>query len=264
MSTSNLTLHRYKRTGKGYNEALGNGVELALMLIPAGEFMMGAAEDETDSRDDERPLHLVKVPQFLMGRYPVTQAQWKAVAEYEQVERKLDPDPSRFKGDNRPVEQVSWYEAVEFCKRLSSRTGREYGLPSEAEWEYACRAETETPFHFGKIITVEVANFFSSDSKREYKGETTPIDYFGIANAFGLCDMHGNVLEWCQDQWHDNYEQAPTDGSAWLSSDESASSVLRGGSWYHSPGYCRSASRSYYAPVNRHFSIGFRVVCHAP
>lgn len=226
--------------------------------------MMGAAPDEPDSGEEERPRHLVKVSQFLMGRYPVTQAQWRAVARLKKVESDLKAEPSKFKGDNRPVEQVSWYEAVEFCKRLSIHTGREYGLPSEAEWEYACRARTETPFHFGEIITTELVNYYDETSKREYQNETTPVDYFGIANAFGLCDMHGNIWEWCQDHWHDNYKGAPMDGSAWVTTDENVRRVARGGSWYDNPRNCRSAYRYYGYPENRYNVTGFRVVCCAP
>ncbi|MBT9310820.1 formylglycine-generating enzyme family protein [Leptothoe kymatousa TAU-MAC 1615] len=234
------------------------------MLIPAGEFMMGAAADDPDGRDEERPQHLVKVPQFLMGQYPVTQAQWRVVAGFEQVERTLEPDPSKFKGDNRPVEQVSWYEAVEFCQRLSAKTGREYGLPSEAEWEYACRAGTETPYHVGEKITAEIANIAEPNSREEYQDEHTPVNYFNVANAWGLCDMHGNVLEWCQDHWHGNYDKAPNDGSAWLTDNEDSRRVLRGGSWFNSPRHCRSASRYFSTPDDRDIRIGFRVVCRAP
>ena len=269
-SPSNLTLHRYKRTNQGYIEDLGNGVTLTLMLIPAGEFMMGALETETGSQGSERPQHLVKILQFLMGRTPITQAQWKAVAELPQVELSLDPAPSNFKfnGKNHPVERVSWYEAIEFCKRLSAHTGRQYGLPSEAEWEYACRAGTTTPFHFGEMITTKVANY----NGRAYAGGATggtyvatiPVNYFNVANAFGLCDMHGNVWEWCEDHWHENYEGMPIDGSAWLSKDEQADRIVRGGSWDFDPGYCRSASRYFYTSAIRYITVGFRVVCRAP
>ncbi|MFM7888601.1 MAG: formylglycine-generating enzyme family protein, partial [Pseudanabaena sp.] len=155
----NLTLHRYRRTNKSYTEDLGDGVTLTLMLIQEGEFEMGASQEESKSRDNERPQRTVRVSQFLMGRYAVTQAQWRVVAGYEPVSRELKPDPSDCKGDNRPVENVSWDDAQEFCKRLSVKTGKDYRLPSEAQWEYACRAGTETPFHYGEIITTELANY---------------------------------------------------------------------------------------------------------
>ncbi|WP_031292650.1 formylglycine-generating enzyme family protein [Leptolyngbya sp. Heron Island J] len=266
-SASNLTLHRYKRTNQGFVEDLGNGVTLTLMLIPAGEFLMGSVEDEPDSRDEERPQHLVRVPQFLMGRYPVIQRQWRAVAGLEKVAIDLNPEPSGFKGDNHPVEQVSWFEAVEFCKRLSVQTGREYGLPSEAEWEYACRAGTEAPYHFGVMISSDIGNFrgglLAEGPEGSNGGRTTPVTQFGVANVFGLCDMHGNVWEWCQDHWHDNYEQAPTDGSAWLTSNKNIMRVLRGGSWYSRPWYCCSASRFVTSSGHYDNTIGFRVTCHA-
>ena len=194
------------------------------------------------------------------------------------MNREIDPDPSYFKGDDRPVEQVSWFEAVEFCDRLSHHTGRTYRLPSEAEWEYACRAGTTSPFHFGETITTDLANYRGTDEpsfdwsgsygrgpKGIYREETTPVGSFGIANAFGLYDMHGNVWEWCQDHWHDNYEGAPTDGSAWVDAvaEKGASRVLRGGSWYSYPAFCRSAVHPFNDPGYRFNSYGFRVVCSA-
>ncbi|NJO63996.1 MAG: formylglycine-generating enzyme family protein [Richelia sp. RM2_1_2] len=266
-------IERYRRTGLHFVESLGSGVELEMVLIKGGTFTMGAPEDEEGSSDDERPQHQVTVPTFFMGKYQVTQAQWKAAANLPQVERELQPEPSNFKGDNRPVEQVSWYDAVEFCARLSNHTGRKYSLPSEAEWEYACRAGTTTPFHFGETITSELANYnanytYGASPEGEYREETTPVGSFGVANVFGLYDMHGNVWEWCLDDWHDNYEGAPENGSAWfVSEDDNLSqkqgrAVLRGGSWSGNPPSCRSAYRSnYITRVNSISSFGFRVVC---
>jgi formylglycine-generating enzyme required for sulfatase activity len=203
-----------------------------------------------------------------MSKYPVTQAQWKFVASLPQVNRELKPEPSYFQGENRPVEGVSWYDAVEFCDRLSEYTGRNYRLPSEAEWEYACRAGTTTPFHFGKTITSELANYnaeytYGTGKKGIYRKETTEVGHFGVANAFGLYDMHGNVWEWCADQWHDNYEEAPTDGSAWIvdNSNDYQLRLLRGGSWFGSPVVCRSAYRSINNPDFVSDFIGFRLVC---
>jgi formylglycine-generating enzyme required for sulfatase activity len=149
-----------------------------------------------------------------MGKFPVTQAQWRAVAALPKINTDLDPDPSYFNGANRPVEQVSWDEAMEFCRRLSKKTGRDYRLPSEAEWEYACRAGTNKPFHFGKRITSDLANYngnsvYGNAPKGKYREETTPVGSLKVANAFGLYDMHGNVWEWCADGWHENYEGAP-------------------------------------------------------
>jgi formylglycine-generating enzyme required for sulfatase activity len=266
---NHLSLYRYKRTNKSYTEDLGNGVKLTLMLIPAGEFSMGAPQEELESRNEERPQRLVRVSQFLMGRYPVTQAQWRAVAGYDRIAQDLDPDPSDFKGDNRPVENVSWDDAQEFCKRLSAQTGKDYWLPSEAQWEYACRAGTTTPFHFGETITSELVNYdgtetYNNSPKGEYRKTTTDVGSFP-ANEWGLHDMHGNVWEWCEDDWHNSYDGAPSDGSAWVESDrENTSRLLRGGSWDHNPRYCRSAYRYYHSRDYRNNRLGVRVCCVPP
>jgi formylglycine-generating enzyme required for sulfatase activity len=202
-----------------------------------------------------------------LGRYLITQAQWRVVAGYEPITKDLTPNPSRFKGDNLPVENIRWVDAQEFCQRLSAKTGKNYRLPSEAEWEYACRAGTVTPFHFGETISTELANYQGSETynngpKGEYRGETTKVGVFP-ANPFGLYDMHGNVWEWCEDDWHGNYEGAPSDGSAWVELDRSNTyKLVRGGSWFNLPFSCRSASRSSFNGIN--YDVGFRVVCEPP
>ncbi|NJM48153.1 MAG: formylglycine-generating enzyme family protein [Alkalinema sp. RU_4_3] len=262
------TLTPVKRRGQvqGYVERLGDDVAIEMMQILGGTFMMGAPKGETNSGVSERPTHSVTVPSFSMGRYPVTQAQWRFVAGLPQVDRKLDLDPSRFKGDDRPVEQVSWLEAIEFCTRLSKYTGQDYRLPTEAEWEYACRAGTKTPFHFGETILPDIANYdgnytYGSGVKGLYREGTTPVGSFQIANSFGLYDMHGNVWEWCMDDWHDDYKKAPGDGSAWIDnkSPEKALKVLRGGSWNTVPRDCRSASRIGLSSDFRIYRFGFRL-----
>ncbi|MGD1854671.1 MAG: formylglycine-generating enzyme family protein [Leptolyngbyaceae cyanobacterium] len=271
-----LTLRRTTATAKYYTEpldVLGDAIPLQMLLIPGGTFTMGSPDDELERSDSEGLQHDVIVPQFFMGRYPVTQAQWQAVAALPQIEQELAANPSEFKGANRPVEQVSWYDAMEFCKRLSIHTGRPYRLPSEAEWEYACRAGTTTPFHFGKTLISEVANydsikFYGDDGtlpnsdlpSGEYRQETTFVNHFDVANDFGLCDMHGNVLEWCQDIWHDSYEGAPTDGSAWTTNGNDKYRILRGGSWAVESENCRSACRITFQPNARDSMLGFRVV----
>lgn len=258
-------------------EDLGNGVQIEMVQIPGGNFTMGAANGEKDKSNTELPRHQVTVQPFFMGKHTVTQAQWKAVASLPKVNRELDADPSIYKGVNRPVEQVSWYDAVEFCDRLAAHTQRQYRLPSEAEWEYACRAGTTTPFHFGETITSELANYnakhiYSSGVEGMYRKETTSVGSFKVANLFGLYDMHGNVWEWCLDDWHENYKGAPADGSAWFDTNDNLSEkkerpVVRGGSWVSLPRFCRSACRyNYFDNVRRgsHLShIGFRVVCAA-
>ena len=275
-------IKRQKQKLRGYREYIGE-VPLEMFLIPSGTFTMGSPESEEGSYDDERPQHNVTISEFLMGRYPVTQGQWRAIASRAdlKVKQDLDPDPSEFKEPykgidrwQRPVEQVNWYEAVEFCQRLSKLTGRNYRLPSEAEWEYACRAGTTTPFHFGETISTDLANYngtgdegsYGRGLKGEYRQETTPVGYFQVANSFGLSDMHGNVWEWCADDWHDNYENAPTDGSAWVDGNKENSTEsytgLRGGSWASYPNLCRSAIRSFYYRRDDHYDvIGFLLVC---
>ena len=186
-------------------QALG----LILKDIPAGSFLMGSPSSEGGRYSDEGPQHTVTLPAFRMSDAPITQAQWRWVAtNLPQVERPLEPSPSRFQGDDRPVERVSWLDAQEFCARLTAATGTKFSLPSEAQWEYACRAGTTTPFNTGDSLSHDQANFGGK------VGETTPVRKYA-PNAWGLHDMHGNVWEWCQDSWHASYEGAPTDGSAW-------------------------------------------------
>ncbi len=268
---------------------------LTLIEIPAGSFLMGSPPEEPERSDDEGPQHEVKLASFFMSQTPITQAQWREVAGWqpspaERWGRDLNSDPSHFQNregqaegevrlfeaeantDNRPVENVSWLDAMEFCNRLSQRTGRTYSLPSEAQWEYACRAGTTTPFNFGETIGSELANYdgnyaYADEPKGIYRAQTTPLGMLP-ANAWGLHDMHGNVWEWCQDEWHESYEGAPTDGRAWVDAAEGEKSkesamnkLLRGGSWYGIPRFCRSAYRFRIQPVNASYRVGFRVVC---
>jgi formylglycine-generating enzyme required for sulfatase activity len=269
--------------------------QLTLLWIPPGRFWMGSPETEPQRRDSESPQHLVQLQGFFMSQTPITQAQWREVAGWkegpgEQWGREMKTDPSRFQSkewpevnevrllqgesntDQRPVELVSWEDAMEFCYRLSKRTGRTYTLPSEAQWEYACRAGTTTPFCFGDMISSELANYdgnyaYANGSKGICREQTTPVGMFP-ANAWGLHDMHGNVWEWCLDEWHKSYDGVPTDGRAWVDAAEGEKSkepaktkLLRGGSWSDLPGGCRSASRNHHDPDYAFFSIGFRVVC---
>ncbi|NER20546.1 MAG: SUMF1/EgtB/PvdO family nonheme iron enzyme [Symploca sp. SIO1C2] len=262
------TIDHSKSQASYFTEDLGKEISLEMVVIPAGSFQMGSPETEKGHSDDESPQHQVNVASFCMGKYPVTQAQWQAVAALPQINRILDPNPSKFQGKDLPVEQVSWYDAVEFCSRLSQKTERKYRLPSEAEWEYACRANTTTPFHFGETITPELANYsgnytYGSGPKSKAHERTTPVGSFKFANSFGLYDMHGNVWEWCADHWHDNYKGAPTDGKVWLADNDNYPRMLGGGSWGSGPWDCRGAGRLYVGPDDRDFNFGFRVVCPA-
>jgi formylglycine-generating enzyme required for sulfatase activity len=262
---------RRKGQARSYIEDI-NRVALEMVEIPAGAFTMGSNNARYTARHEEQPAHPVNVPRFYMGKYEVTQAQWRAVAKLPRVTQDLDPDPSEFKGDNLPVEGVKWIDAMEFCARLYRATGRIYRLPSEAEWEYACRAGTTTEFSFGETITPELVNYdgnepYGKAPKGILRKHTTPVGSLGVANRFGLYDMHGNVEEWCMDIYHDSYEGAPADGSAW----DDPSKVFvgyrdermtRGGYWNYTAEICRSAHRNRHRFTDRSHSaadLGFRV-----
>ncbi len=265
-----ILIKREERTTQGFSEDLGGGIHLIMVLIPGGTFKMGSPQEELERQPTESPQHNVTVPTFCMGQYSITQEQWQIVAGWKRVKQDLKPNPSRFKGKQNPVEQVSWHDAVEFCARLSRETRRGYSLPSEAEWEYACRSGTTTPFHFGETITPDLANYdgnyvYGQGIKGVYREKTAPIGSFP-ANVWGLYEMHGNVWEWCEDHWHNDYEGAPTDGSAWTDQNAgtNAARVFRGGSWVSDPRYCRSATRGDLGARFDSGSSGFRVVCRLP
>ncbi len=233
--------------------ALGGGVTMELVLIDSGEFTMGSPSSEAKRGGDEGPQHRVRISEsFYLGKYEVTQAQWRAV---------MGSNPSHFQGDDLPVEEVSWNDCQAFCRKLSERTGRTIRLPTEAEWEYSCRAGTTTPFHFGSTISTDQVNYdyrYGAGRKGVYREKTTPVGSFP-ANAWGLYDMHGNVWEWCGD-WYgeDYYASSPGTDPAGPGGGEFR--VLRGGSWYFHAHHCRCAFRIWRGPVYRHFSLGFRVV----
>jgi formylglycine-generating enzyme required for sulfatase activity len=273
---------RQQRDSRYFIEPLGDIADpqvpcLEMVEIPGGEFMMGSPDDELMHQDRESPYHLVKVSPFFMSKYQVTQAQWKAIAAMDKVDIDLDLAPSQFTGDNLPVDSVSWLQVQEFCERVTRFTERKNGeiswicrLPTEAEWEYACRAGTIAPFHFGENISASFANYtenftYGQDEKGEYTEKASFVGSFDVANNFGLYDMHGNVWEWCLDNWHNNYENAPSDGSAWINSEESNSNthVLRGGSWVDFFYLCRSAFRNRNNTDYHNLNVGFRVV-YAP
>jgi formylglycine-generating enzyme required for sulfatase activity len=254
------TLQTHQRRGQAeyLTLDLGRGVTLDLVSIPGGKFLRGSPEDEIGRRETESPQHWVTVPSFLMGKYPVTQAQYEAV---------MNQNPCKFKGNNRPVEQVSWNDCLEFCQKLSNLMGQSFRLPNETEWEYACRAGTTTPFYFGETITSDLANYdgngtYGSSIKGVYRQQTTEVGIFP-PNAFGLYDMHGNVWEWCEDSWSENDYEVPTETNGQVavkSHDEPH--ILRGGSWCVYPEFCRSAFRDYHLRRDgSYYDIGFRVVC---
>jgi len=277
MDARGRIVERREGRARYFVEELGDGVMLEMVEIPGGTFLMGTSEAEArkmrqrsslDEKwiDQEMPQHRVNVPSFFIGKFQVTQAQWRAVAELSRVKIKLEPNPSNSKGDDLPVENVSWEEAKEFCARLSRLTRCAYRLPSEAEWEYACRAGTTTPFAFGATITPQIVNYdgaypYASASKGDNRRETVPVGSLGVANGFGLYDMHGNVWEWCEDDWHDSYDGAPRDGRAWVDiSARGSYRVFRGGGWRDTAALCRSALRGGNSPGARFGYLGFRLV----
>jgi formylglycine-generating enzyme required for sulfatase activity len=249
-----------------YTCDLGGGIKLEMVFVPPGKFAMGAPAHEEGSSSAEKPQHLVTIPSFYLSKYLITQEQYAVI---------MGKNPAYRPGTKLPVEQVSWHDAREFCSRLSTRTGHKYRLPSEAEWEYACRAGTNTAFYYGNQIEHHLANYRSRSSKtdqtqasnrpRQPKNlvetlseKTTPVGKFP-PNDFGLYDMHGNVWEWCEDTWNESYVGAPTDGSAWVN--ESDKRILRGGSWDNYARSCRSALRFKWAAGNSNYYIGFRIAC---
>jgi eukaryotic-like serine/threonine-protein kinase len=232
-------IERQTHTASQYVEDLRSDITLEMVAIPGGTFLMGSPDAEVGHNRLEQPQHQVTVAPFYMSKYPVTQAQWEAV---------MEALPTVYEGPQYPVRAVSWRDAGEFCEQLSRRIKkRRYRLPSEAQWEYACRAGTTTPFYFGATLTPELANYngnypYAAEPTGVYRKQTTAVGRFP-PNAFGLYDMHGNVWEWCADPWHGNYIGAPTDGSAWQTGGDANLRILRGGAWSNLPLVLRSACR---------------------
>lgn len=258
-------LERVGGTSQSFQEDLGEGVLLDMVYIPEGTFLMGSSLGEAGSQICEQPQHSVNLKGFFLAKFPVTQKQWEIVAQYPKINRDLVVDPSEFKGSDRPVESISWEDAVEFCHRLSQHSQRPYQLPSEAQWEYACRGGSTTAFNFGPTLTSDLANYmakrlYAKESSGLYRQETTSVTAF-YPNSWGLYDLHGNVWEWCADAWYSSYENASTSGKPRVSSQHETRRVLRGGSWDEDAYHCRCASRYAYHPqavgVSR---IGFRVM----
>lgn len=273
---------RQSKSAQYFREDLGNGITLDMVLIPGGSFMMGAPNDEESFPVDQisTALHKQLVPTFFMGKFEITQSQWQAF---------MDKNPSKFKGNQKPVEQVSWNDAEKFCRRLTRKSRHEYRLPTEAEWEYACRAGTMTPFYYGKTITTDLANYRGVDAKSsnsfgfgakgnygfgpkgKFLGQTTEVGSF-FPNDFGLYDMHGNVSEWCQSNLYEDETRIIRNINSLLGKKDIDRSdrkktkerILRGGSWDAFPVFCRSAYRNSKLPDESVNTLGFRVACSAP
>jgi formylglycine-generating enzyme required for sulfatase activity len=248
---------------KGYREELADGISISMIHIPGGEFLMGSPAAEADREDHERPQHQVKLRSFFLGQTPVTQAQWEVVACWPKQGIDLKLKPSRFRGGNRPVEQVSWEEAIEFCRRLSDRKHLNYTLPDEAQWEYACRATKTTPYAYGETLAPDLANYDSSSAYSFgpvgiFRHETNEVGIFP-ANTWGLQDMHGNVWEWCLDVLHDYPREILGNGQQQRRFHSQDHRILRGGSWFNIPSLCRSASRRYMHAWELSYNIGFRL-----
>jgi formylglycine-generating enzyme required for sulfatase activity len=233
--------------GKCLALELGKGVKMRLLRISAGKFIMGSPESERRRENDEGPQHEVRISKpFYVGVTEVTQQQYAAV---------MGKNPSGFQGTRRPVERVSWHDALEFCRRLSAKTRRKVRLPTEAEWEYACRADSETPFSFANDERQLARHAWC---KNDSSGETHPVGE-KKPNAWGLHDMHGNVWEWCAD-WHGQTYYRSSPGTDPQGPGRGSYRLIRGGSWDRFPQDCRSASRGGVAPGFRSSDVGFRVV----
>ncbi|MEO1419122.1 MAG: SUMF1/EgtB/PvdO family nonheme iron enzyme [Bacteroidota bacterium] len=243
------TAKEFARTTYQFKENSAN-LDIDMVYIPKGDFFMGSSEKRANPT--ELPRHKVSLEPFFMSKFPVTKKQWKLIAEQRQIKFNLKLRPSLRGSDSHPVVEISWYDAVEFCERLSKVSGYKYRLPSEAEWEYACRAGSNTLFHFGRSMNKEVANFGSSSSIK--------VNRFPYPNAFGIYAMHGNVWEWCADRWHNSYEDAPADGTTWIGRIDNGNRVLRGGSWKNEPKLCRSACRMFDSVDTKANNIGLRIV----
>jgi formylglycine-generating enzyme required for sulfatase activity len=259
LTKNQLQISTRQKIGKIYIETLGNfqgkPIGLEMVFIPAGKLQIGSPMNELERSEEESPRHTVNIPAFFMSRFPITQRQWKVL---------MNNNPAIFiSNDDRPVETVSWDDARSFCQKLSEHSGRPYRLPSESEWEYACRAGTLTAFGFGETIAANLANYngaipYKYAPQSNINSLTTEVGTYP-ANAFGLHDMHGNVWEWCADNWHDDYDLLPKDGSAWTQGGDRSCRVIRGGSWRDPAHYCRSAKRSKNAANQGDRNTGFRI-----
>ncbi|NDD65464.1 MAG: formylglycine-generating enzyme family protein, partial [Acidobacteria bacterium] len=235
-----------------------------MVIIPGGSVQVGSPTAEGGRSSNEGPPRQVSIAGFAIGKHEVTQAQWRAV---------MGTNPSFFIGDNLPVEQVSWDDAREFCRRLNAQLGltesNGYRLPSEAEWEYAARAGTTTPFAFGATINADIVNYFGPSPYGNaptgiLRNRTVNTGSLGVANGWGLFDLHGNVAEWCEDDYHSSYVGAPADGRPWVEVVRLANRIIRGGSWNEEAVFSRSASRGRAVPGSRNYGLGLRLARTLP
>jgi len=255
LNRSGVILNRESGATEEFLFDIGVVEPLAMLALPGGEFLMGSPAAE--GYEDEKPQHVVTVRSFLIGRFPVTQAQWAAVMGET---KKL-----RFSGHQKAVHDVSWPEAQEFCRRLTAITDQLFRLPAEAEWEYACRAGTASAFSCGPTITTEFANYnglfpYLDAPAGEYRHVLLDVGAF-LPNPFGLHEMHGNLWEWCADSWHEDYEEAPGDSQPWEFGGSTRFRVARGGSWHESADLCRSGTRLKLLETDGDEMVGVRVVC---
>lgn len=220
-----------------------------MIELPVGEFIMGENKGDKFANDTERPAHCVEIrSHFALGKFPVTAGEFS----------KFRHDHSVDGANELPVVRVSWHDAIAYCEWLTEQTGRAYRLPSEAEWEFACRAGSRTPFAFGNEISIADANFlYDENGARIGQGHLTPIGSFP-PNRFGLQDMHGNVCEWVADTWHPDFLGAPVDGGAWIMPKDSRR-IIRGGAWDYLPRLLRSSWRDWRRADQRADNVGFRV-----
>ena len=255
-------ISRHPQQAVAYSEPLGADNRIEMVQINPGVFEMGSVPNEPYFDSVEGPRHQVQVGGFFLSRFEITQQQWEAVASLPKISVDLPVRPSSFPGPDRPVESITWVQAKEFCARLSAKTGRLYRLPTEAEWEFACRAGTDTPFCFGETINSALANYqatksFAHEGKGQYRRETIPVGSLGAANYFGLLDVHGNVAEWCEDRFGEYPDSFIVDPTGAKSGNDR---VVRGGGWRSYPWQCRSASRVGFHKDYRRNDIGFRIV----
>ncbi|MFN9621392.1 MAG: formylglycine-generating enzyme family protein [Cyanobacteriota bacterium] len=253
--------HREILQVTGDREELSEGVAITLVWIPEGEVWLGSGDDEVGRTEDEGSRRRCSLPGFFLGQTPITQAQWQVVAQWPRESIKLPENPSRFKGANRPVETVNWPEALEFCRRLSRRSQKTYTLPSEAQWEVACRAGTTTPFSCGETVSSDLANYnghyvYGAGVQGVFRGETTDVDTFP-GNGLGVHDLHGNVWEWCLDHWESR--DAGISSRDLELEDGKGERVLKGGCWADAPSALRSSSRRGSLPLAQCYYFGFRI-----